>query len=82
MIHAVNQYMPYVNCIYIDSETNYCMILITYKSPKQHTCYKQISGMHSNNILCEQIHIKINETCWNIHHYKMAFMYPNLLKMQ
>ena len=27
--------MHYVNCIYIDSDTNYFMILIMYKSPKQ-----------------------------------------------
>ena len=28
--------MHYVNSIYIDSETNYFMILIMYISPKQH----------------------------------------------
>ena len=40
---AVKQYMHYVNCIYIDSQTKYFMILIMYKSLKQHIT-KSISG--------------------------------------
>ena len=32
---AAKHYMYFMNCIYIDSETNYFMILIKYKSPKQ-----------------------------------------------
>ena len=36
IIQAVNQYMHHVNCIYIDSETKYFMILIMYKSAKQY----------------------------------------------
>ena len=35
MILAAKQYMHHVNYVYIDSETNYFMILIMYKSPKQ-----------------------------------------------
>ena len=33
IIQAAKQYMHYVNCIYIDSETNYFLISID-KSPK------------------------------------------------
>ena len=43
IIQAVKQYKHYVNCIYIDSETNEFMILILYKSPKQHIT-NSISG--------------------------------------
>ena len=70
MIQALKQYMHYVNCIYIDSETHYCMILILYEPPKQHvthsytdTVYQEI---HSNYVFHKQIHILINETCRNI----------------
>ena len=43
MMQAVKQWMHYVNCVYIDSETNYFMILILYQSPKQHITHS-ISG--------------------------------------
>ena len=36
MIQPVNQNMHYVNCIHINSETNYLMILIMHISLKQH----------------------------------------------
>ena len=58
--------MHYVNCIYIDSETNYFMILIMYKSPKQHIIHTVYQEAHSNYVFRKQIHNLINETCWNI----------------
>ena len=50
MIHAVKQYMCYVNCIFINSQTNYFMILILYLSPMQHSIQyirKSIQTMYS-----------------------------------
>ena len=42
------KYIHYVNCIYIDSDTNYFMILIMYKSPKLFTQRAVYQEVHSN----------------------------------
>ena len=50
MIQAVKQNMHYVNSIFINSEINYFMILILYKSSKQYPQYskKSIQTMYRN----------------------------------
>ena len=57
MIQAVNKdCMHYVNCIYIDSEINYFMNLIMYKSPKQHIT-QVYNEVHWKYVFHKQIHI-------------------------
>ena len=82
IILAVKQFMHYVNCIYIDSETNDFMIFIMCTSPTQHiTQYirKSIKIIYSVSKYTFNLWKPVE--IYKVHHYEIVLVSHSWIKI-